>query len=201
MKAMTDALAKEVFDQWPKSFSVAEKKWLRIRSRSDNTMPYLYIPGSRKQAAISDGLYAHFGLDTKERERNPNHIPEIEFVDVIAIEACSSFANFCDKRSRYVAENRLGLYCQEKWLKSKKTQIGNNDCAVQNIPVRFQSVMFVLKDDLLKDILVHLHPWANEFFLSWSKRKEAGENFQAIFRRMVPEAHFVDQECELVINA
>ncbi|WP_114356186.1 MULTISPECIES: hypothetical protein [Rhodopseudomonas] len=186
---VSDSVVKEFLASWPDQFSVDGKKWLCMRKKREDSMPYLYVPGSRQFGTQPDALYGHFGLDPE--------CNEIEFADLIAIEACNTDQNLFDKRSRYVDQNRLGVFCQEKWLKRKKVEIGNNDCGLQNIPVRFQSILYILPDALFERLRQHLHPWGNEYFLPLSRRSE---EFSSMFKHMVPQSHFFGCEYELVLD-
>src|SRR5690242_14641897 len=67
--------------------------WLRGRpaDKMSNTMnPFLKFPGSQHLRTLPDGLWLNFG-----------GTPVEPFVDIFAVEACGSFQNLLDKRSRF----------------------------------------------------------------------------------------------------
>jgi hypothetical protein len=70
----------------------ARGAWLRARpgDRSDFSDPFLKHPGSNRLRTVPDGLWLCFGGNEKD-----------PYVDVFAIEACCSFTNLLDKRSRF----------------------------------------------------------------------------------------------------
>jgi hypothetical protein len=93
-----DALVRARLRQWPQrppGHSASPKGkdgWLRGRpsETSGTTHPFLKFPGSDRLRTLPDGLWLNFG-----------GTPEEPFVDIFAIEACSSLQNLLDKRSRF----------------------------------------------------------------------------------------------------
>ena len=70
-----------------------KESWLRGRPSEDDVKigsPYLKIPGSTRLRTLPDGLWLNFGGTFAE-----------PFVDILAIEACSTIQNLLDKRSRF----------------------------------------------------------------------------------------------------
>ncbi len=155
---MGDLAAKRTIDSWPDS-EFESAGWHRLRrwalaSKAD-TQPYLFIPGSRKFSIFPDGLYGRFGQDETR---------SIEYVDILAFEVCSSRQNFYDKRSRYAEQNPLGLFCQPDWLEKADFIKKNPDKDLQNIPVRYRAITFVLNEAEFDDAKRHISPWGCEYF-------------------------------------
>jgi hypothetical protein len=82
--------------------------WLRARPSEGEPIaqPYLKVPGSDRMRTIPDGLWLHFG-----------GTPEDPYADILCIEACSTFQNLLDKRSRFApSTTSLLAYCPLPWL-------------------------------------------------------------------------------------
>jgi len=84
-----------------------DEVWLRGRPADENVcQPFLKLPGSDRLRTLPDGLWLNFG-----------GTPEEPYVDIFAIEACSSLPNFHDKRSRFApSTNSLMAVCPQAWL-------------------------------------------------------------------------------------
>ena len=84
-------------------------RWLRGRPSEEETMtshPFLKFPGSQRLKTLPDGLWLNFG-----------GTPAEPFVDIFAIEACSSLTNLLDKRSRFApSTHSLMAVCPVQWL-------------------------------------------------------------------------------------
>lgn len=107
-----DALVRERLRQWPQrppGLARGERAaWLRGRPNdpTGTHQPFLKLPGSRHLRTLPDGLWLNFG-----------GTPAEAFVDIFAIEACSSLANLLDKRSRFAASTHSMLaVCPVPWL-------------------------------------------------------------------------------------
>lgn len=150
-----------------------------LRTKGAKKQPYLCVPGSREFTADSDGLYGRFVCDEDRY---------LEYVDVLAIEVCQKRQNFYDKRSRYVEQNPLGLYCQPEWLKRATFLKHLADHELQNIPVRYRAVLYVLPPEEFQLVKKHLSPWGNEYFVD-------DENFplaHTVFGKVAqPESRFI----------
>ena len=86
----------------------ASGSWMRARPGrvEDLDNPYLKLPGSNRLKTVPDGLWLCFG----GTEKDP-------FVDLFAIEACGSFQNLLDKRSRFAPSMHSWLaVCPLEWL-------------------------------------------------------------------------------------
>jgi len=85
--------------------------WMRGRPCADNeynagNAPFLKLPGSNRLRTLPDGLWLNFGGTVQE-----------PFVDIFAVEACSSLANLLDKRSRFSPTvHSLMTVCPVPWL-------------------------------------------------------------------------------------
>jgi hypothetical protein len=82
--------------------------WLRARPGDAVNLPhpFLKLPGSNRLRTLPDGLWLHF---------SPN--ADDPFVDILCIEACSSFQNLLDKRSRFAPSVSSLLACSpQPWL-------------------------------------------------------------------------------------
>jgi hypothetical protein len=82
--------------------------WLKGRpcDPADAAQPFLKLPGSNRLRTLPDGLWLHFGPD-----------PSDPYVDILCIEACGTFANLLDKRSRFApSTSSLLAYCPVPWL-------------------------------------------------------------------------------------
>jgi hypothetical protein len=92
----------------PGATSVSRGTWLRGRPGEDinGGQPYLKFPGSARMRTLPDGLWLHFSPD-----------PADAFVDILCIEACSTFQNLLDKRSRFAPSTcSLLAYCPVPWM-------------------------------------------------------------------------------------
>jgi hypothetical protein len=68
--------------------------------------PFLKLPGSARLRTLPDGLWLNFGGSPVE-----------PYVDIFAIEACSSLQNLLDKRSRFAPSTQsLLAVCPVSWL-------------------------------------------------------------------------------------
>src|ERR1700734_2150011 len=93
------------------------ESWLRGRPSEDETKissPFLKIPGSSRLRTLPDGLWLNFGGSFEE-----------PYVDILAIEACSTIQNLLDKRSRFApSTHSLLAVCPVPWLLA---QVAAND--------------------------------------------------------------------------
>src|SRR3978361_2369345 len=96
-KVSLDLLVKDRLKRWgqrPPGVKPRRGKesWLRGRPSEDETKissPFLKIPGSSRLRTLPDGLWLNFGGTFSE-----------PFVDILAIEACSTMQNLLAKPSR-----------------------------------------------------------------------------------------------------
>lgn len=113
-RMVLDALVRESLRTWPqrppgiRETKTGRNSWLRGRPGDEYGMchPYLKFPGSDRMRTLPDGLWLHF-----------NGTPEEPFVDILAIEACSTLPNLLDKRSRFAPSTQsLVAVCPVPWL-------------------------------------------------------------------------------------
>jgi hypothetical protein len=110
-----DSMVRARLRKWPqrppglKPQARGRDAWLRGRpaDKSSNTMnPFLKFPGSQHLRTLPDGLWLNFG-----------GTPVDPYVDIFAIEACGSFQNLLDKRSRFAPSTQsLLAVCPVPWL-------------------------------------------------------------------------------------
>jgi hypothetical protein len=101
-----DILVRNSLRNWPQcpprlQIRRGEDTWLRGRPAEDlgTCHPFLKLPGSNKLRTLPDGLWLHFGGTAED-----------PFVDIFAIEACSSLQNLLDNaRGSRRACNRCSL--------------------------------------------------------------------------------------------
>ena len=82
--------------------------WLRGRPGDTAVAahPFLKLPGSDRLRTLPDGMWLHF---------SPSAVDP--YVDILCIEACSSFQNLLDKRSRFApSTSSLLAVCPVPWL-------------------------------------------------------------------------------------
>lgn len=112
--AMLDRQVRETLHRWPQrppGIQPSLKQpgtWLKARPNMGSLVnqPYLKFPGSNQLKTLPDGLYLHF---------SPR--PEEPYVDILCIEACSTYQNLLDKRSRFApSTGSLLVVCPVDWL-------------------------------------------------------------------------------------
>jgi hypothetical protein len=108
-----DALVRERLLEWPQyppGLATPESRdngWLRGRPcASGSSHPFLKLPGSNRLRTLPDGLWLNFGGTRGD-----------PFVDIFAIEACTTLSNLLDKRSRFAPSTHSMLaLCPVPWL-------------------------------------------------------------------------------------
>jgi hypothetical protein len=109
-----DALVRARLKRWPQRppgigrAPTQSEAWLRGRPSDDGQTlhPFLKFPGSNHLRTLPDGLWLNFG-----------GTPVEPFVDIFAIEACSTLQNLLDKRSRFApSTHSLLAVCPVPWL-------------------------------------------------------------------------------------
>jgi len=167
-----DALVKQRLKAWPQRPpglpSSQPDAWLRGRPADDmgTCHPFLKLPGSSRYRTLPDGLWLNFGGTTKE-----------PFVDVFAIEACSTLQNLLDKRSRFApSTHSLLAVCPVPWLLApvmagnptprwKATGVLLHEPLLPFVlPVRTMHVLYGLKRDHYAGFVRHQLPHAHEYF-------------------------------------
>ncbi len=167
-----------------------KEAWLRGRPSEDETRissPFLKIPGSSRLRTLPDGLWLNFGGGFSD-----------PFVDILAIEACSTIQNLLDKRSRFAPSTHSTMcLCPIEWLLApiapddstprwRTTGIfmhePYNDVAV---PVREMRVLYGLKSGHYKGFVRHQLPHAHEFFVPMETLTEENSEDNPALRALI----------------
>lgn len=198
-----DALVKQRLKAWPQRPpglpSSEPDAWLRGRPADDmgTCHPFLKIPGSTRYRTLPDGLWLNFGGTTKE-----------PYVDVFAIEACSTLQNLLDKRSRFApSTHSLLAVCPVPWLLApvmagdptprwKATGVLFQEPLLPFVlPVRTLHVLYGLKRDHFAGFLRHQLPHAHEYFAPMealtAKDSDKDPALRALLARASVSANFL----------
>ena len=173
--ASVDALVRARLRGWPNHPPGLEDvemgargAWLRARpgDRSDFSDPFLKHPGSNRLRTVPDGLWLYFGGNEKD-----------PYVDVFAIEACRSFTNLLDKRSRFAPSmHSLLAVCPVPWLLETVTTshamprwrytglLRSEPISPMVLPVRDIRVMYALRPRHYEGFAASQIPHAHEYF-------------------------------------
>jgi hypothetical protein len=166
------------------------ESWLRGRPSEDETRitgPFLKIPGSSRLRTLPDGLWLNFGGTFAD-----------PFVDILAIEACSTIQNLLDKRSRFApSTHSMMCVCPIEWLLAPITPADPtprwrragvilhepyNDVL---IPVREMRVLYGLKSGHYKGFVKHQLPHAHEFFVPMETLTEENSEDNPALRALI----------------
>ncbi len=169
-----DQLVRQSLGTWPQRPPGLEPSfkqpgtWLRARPDLERkvTQPYLKFPGADRLKTLPDGLYLHFSTRAEE-----------PYVDILCIEACSTFQNLLDKRSRFApSTGSLLAVCPVQWLMQPGIP-GNNIPRWRLIrmlkrepkeplilPVRDARVLFALKPQHFRGFMATQTAHPHEFF-------------------------------------
>jgi hypothetical protein len=169
-----DTLVKERLKHWPQrppglKPRRGKEAWLRGRPSEESGVcnPFLKLPGSTRLRTLPDGLWLNFGGSFVD-----------PYVDIFAIEACSTLQNLLDKRSRFApSTHSLMAVCPVEWLLApitpddptprwKATRVFMVEPTTpQSIPVREMRVLYGLKNHHYDGFAEHQLPHAHEFFV------------------------------------
>lgn len=170
-----DTQVRERLRAWPqcppgrdRDALASREVWLRGRPAEEHVcQPFLKLPGSDRLRTLPDGLWLNFG-----------GTPAEPFVDIFAIEACTSLPNFLDKRSRFApSTHSLMAVCPQQWLLSaahggeptprwKLTGILLGEPAGPLIlPVRDLRVMYGLTNRHFRGLIRNHIPHPHEYFV------------------------------------
>ena len=199
-----DRLVRERLKEWPQRppgvtrAPLGADAWLRGRPGHElHTHPFLKLPGSTRYRTLPDGLWFNFG-----------GTPDDPFVDIFAIEACTSLTNLLDKRSRFApSTHSLLAVCPIVWLLAP---IARDDSTprwkatgvipaepISNfvLPVRDMHVLYGLKSEHYAMFARHQLPHAHEFFapLETLTATNGAQNpeLQALLARATATANFM----------
>lgn len=166
--------------------------WLRGRPADDSTItnPFLKLPGSTRLRTLPDGLWLNFGGTFAE-----------PFVDILAIEACSTLQNLLDKRSRFApSTHSLLAVCPVEWLlgpvapddptpRWKAARVFAREPIMPiSIPVRDMRVLYGLKEQHYKGFVRHQMPHAHEFFVPMRTLTEENSEENPALRALLERA-------------
>lgn len=170
-----------------------KEAWLRGRPSEDETKicsPFLKIPGSTRLRTLPDGLWLNFGGTYAE-----------PFVDILAIEACSTIQNLLDKRSRFAPSTHSTMcFCPAEWLQARTSEEDRTprwrstgvirfepyDHFV--LPVREMRVLYGLKSNHYRGFVQHQLPHAHEFFVPMDTLTEENSADNPALRELIARA-------------
>ncbi len=199
-----DALVRTRLRQWPQrppglaAPRTGRDGWLRGRPTETTSPchPFLKLPGSDRLRTLPDGLWLNFG-----------GTPVEPFVDILAIEACSSLPNLLDKRSRFApSTHSLLAVCPVPWLLAPVTAndptprwqatgvLRHEPTTPVSLPVRDVRVMYALKRNHYEGFADSQVPHPHEYFVPMDTltAESAHENprLQALLARATAKANF-----------
>ncbi|WP_424812152.1 hypothetical protein [Roseococcus sp. YIM B11640] len=173
-----------------------------MRARPDierkGTQPYLKFPGANRLKTLPDGLYLHFSGKGEE-----------PYVDILSIEACSTYQNLLDKRSRFApSTGSLLAVCPVEWLMQPGLP-GNNIPRWRLIrmlrkepkeplvlPVRDSRVLFALKQQHYQGFIASQTAHPHEFFCPMDVLTDAegpkNPALRALLARAAIASNFMD---------
>jgi hypothetical protein len=166
-----DSLVKNSLKNWPqRPPGIAPRPrdaWLRGRPNEGSFQCFLKLPGSERLRTLPDGLWLNFG-----------GTPAEPFADIFAVEACSSFTNLLDKRSRFAPNTgSLMAVCPVSWLMAKAIPTDPlprwhatgvllaEPVTALVLPVRGWHVLFGLRSEHFDGFVKHQMPHAHEFYV------------------------------------
>jgi len=193
-----DQLVRQSLGTWPQRPPGLEPSfkqpgtWLRARPDLERkvTQPYLKFPGADRLKTLPDGLYLHFSTRAEE-----------PFVDILCIEACSTFQNLLDKRSRFApSTGSLLAVCPVEWLLQPGIP-GNNIPRWRLIrmvkrepkeplilPVRDARVLFALKPQHFRGFMATQTAHPHEFFCPMDALTDANGASNPALRALLARA-------------
>jgi hypothetical protein len=180
-----------------------KEAWLRGRPGEDvgrAVSPFLKIPGSSRLRTLPDGLWLNFGGTYTE-----------PYVDILAIEACSTLQNLLDKRSRFApSTHSMMCLCPLAWLLAPITAADmtprwrttgvflHEPFADASIPVREMRVLYGLKGEHYRGFARYQLPHAHEFFVPMEtlteERCEENPALRELIARTSVSANFLSTE-------
>lgn len=204
--ASLDALVRQQLRKWPQALpglagrSAGPAPTLRARPSEQQSpaSPFLKIPGTDRLRTLPDGMWLQFGGTEQE-----------PWCDVVAIEACSSFQNLLDKRSRFApSTHSLLAICPLPWLTGPVSPedttprwrltgiLSAEPTAALTLPVRDMRVLYGLRDRHYDHFVTGQIPHAHEFFcpiaaLTAEKGYDA-PRMRALMSRLTSANNFFD---------
>jgi hypothetical protein len=199
-----DRLVKQRLKEWPQRppglepSLIGRDSWLRGRPADDTVChPFLKLPGSTRWRTLPDGLWLNFG-----------GTPHDPYVDIFAIEACSTLQNLLDKRSRFApSTHSLLAVCPVQWLllpvlpadptpRWKATGVLYREPTEPLVvPVRDMHVLYGLKRQDYLGFARHQLPHAHEYFVPMetltAEDSDRNPNLRALLARASATANFL----------
>jgi hypothetical protein len=200
-----DTLVRTRLRQWPQrppglSASRAGRDgWLRGRpvENPNACLPFLKLPGSDRLRTLPDGLWLNFG-----------GTPVEPYVDILAVEACSSLQNLLDKRSRFAPSTHSMLaVCPVPWLLAAVTPsdptprwkatgvLAHQPIAALHLPVRDIRVLYALKQRHYEGFAESQLPHPHEYFVPMealtAEAAHEDPRIQALLSRATARANFL----------
>jgi hypothetical protein len=165
--------------------------WLRGRPAEEQMcQPFLKLPGSDRLRTLPDGLWLNFG-----------GTPDEPYVDIFAIEACSSLPNFLDKRSRFApSTHSLMAVCPLQWLMAPVMQgdatprwkltgvLRGEPTQAMILPVRDLRVMYGLTNRHYRGFVESHVPHPHEYFVPMDTLIAEDGDKNPELRRLVAQA-------------
>jgi hypothetical protein len=202
MSGRLDNLVRHQLKKWPQRppglypRPGTDGTWLRARPGEEVPSPFLKLPGTNKLKTLPDGLWLHFSAD-----------PQEPYADIICVEACSSFQNLLDKRSRFAPSTQsLLAVCPLPWLLEPVTPtdatprwkllrlLRREPDTNLVVPVRDIRVLYGLREKHYRDFATQQIPHAHEFFCPMTalvdERGFDHPEMQALMGRLTANANF-----------
>lgn len=165
-----DEMVKTRLKSWPQRPPGIKPRpkdaWLRGCPNEDSHC-FLKLPGSDRLRTLPDGLWLNFGGTAQE-----------PFVDIFAIEACSTLSNLLDKRSRFSpSTHSLMAVCPVSWLLAKAAPadplprwratgvVLTEPATALVLPVRGWRVLFGLRPEHFDGFVKYQLPHPHEFYV------------------------------------
>lgn len=201
-----DELVRVRLRQWPqRPPGISQQRngtwrWLRGRPGDESAFshPFLKFPGSTRLKTLPDGLWLNFG-----------GTPAEPFVDIFAIEACTTISNLLDKRSRFApSTHSLMAVCPIAWLMAAITPTDPTPRWKATgvlrappeqplvLPVRDMRVMYALKAQHYQGFAESQIPHPHEYFVPMERLTQVDAphdpQLQALVSRASASANFLD---------
>lgn len=200
-----DRRVRQCLDSWPQRPPGLEPSvkqpgtWLKARpDPCPEAKPYIKVPGSDRLRTIPDGLYLHF---------SPR--PDDLYVDILCIEACSTYQNLLDKRARFApSTGSLIVVCPLAWLQAPVSEacplprwrllpcIAAEPRQDLTFPVRDARVLFALSPKHYEGFVQSQTAQAHEFFFPMTVLTEGPgadhPGLRALISRASAASNFMD---------
>jgi hypothetical protein len=167
--------------------------WLKARPTEESqgtSQPFLKVPGSGQLRTLPDGLFLNFGGTFGE-----------PFVDILAIEACASIANWLDKRARFAPSTQSTLaICPLTWLLAPVSPqdptprwrhtgvLRYRPTAQFVVPVRDVRVVYGLRPTHYDGFIRNQAPLSHEYFVPLSVLTEQDSAANPLLRGLFAHA-------------